>query len=212
LFHDAEGWLIPLLQVLLIDITMAGDNAVVIGVAASRVPKSIRRKVIFRGMAVAVILRVILASFAMSLLHLLGLSLAGGFLLLWVSWRIWRDIERARGEPVGHEPHHKSRIATAMPEPGARRGIPRAVMQIVIADASMSLDNVLAVAGAAQGHYWVLVLGLLLSIALMGMAVSLVARLLRRYPWISYAGLFVVIYVSATMIWNGSNEVLKAIF
>jgi YjbE family integral membrane protein len=210
LFHDVEGWLVPLLQVLLIDVTMAGDNAVVIGVAASRVPKSIRRKVIFRGMVVAVILRVILASFAMSLLHLLGLTLAGGFLLLWVSWRIWRDLVRTHGEPIGQEAH-KSGAEPAVHPHVAHRGIPRAVLQIVVADASMSLDNVLAVAGAAQGHYWVLVLGLLLSIALMGMAVSMVARLLRRYPWISYAGLFVVIYVSATMIWNGSNEVFKAV-
>jgi len=209
LFHYAHSGFIALLQVILIDITMAGDNAVVIGMAAARVGSAYRRVVIFRGLAIAVVLRVVLASFAMTLLNQLGLTLAGGILLLWVSWRIWRDIAQARGEAMGlvalkEKVHH---IAPDIESTDKRRLIMRAVLQIVLADASMSLDNVLAVAGAAQGHYWVLVLGLLLSIALMGIAVTYVAQMLRRHPWISYAGLFIVIYVAVTMILQGWTQV-----
>ena len=210
MFHYAHSGFFALLQVILIDITMAGDNAVVIGMAASRVGSAYRRRVIFRGLAIAVVLRVILASFAMTLLNKLGLSLAGGILLLWVSWRIWRDIAQARSEAMGLvalQNKVEPVVAAHLPAGDKRRMIQRAVFQIVLADASMSLDNVLAVAGAAQGHYWVLVVGLLLSIGLMGVAVTYVARLLRRRPWISYAGLFIVLYVAITMVLQGWNQV-----
>lgn len=209
MFHYAHSGFIALLQVILIDITMAGDNAVVIGMAASRVASAHRRAVIFRGLAIAVVLRVLLASFAMTLLNQLGLTLAGGILLFWVSWRIWRDIARARGEAKGMAVLESKVAPTAdvADTPDHHRMIGRAVMQIVLADASMSLDNVLAVAGAAQGHYWVLVLGLLLSIGLVGVAVTFVARLLRRHPWISYAGLFIVLYVAITMVLQGWGQV-----
>jgi YjbE family integral membrane protein len=194
LFH--EGGLIALLQVLMIDIVLAGDNAVVIGLAAARVPAKLRKKVILWGLATAVILRVALAVIAVSLMKIIGLTLAGGILLLWVCWRFWRDISGGK--------HHE--IAAADPN----TSIKRAIVQIVLADVSMSLDNVLAVAGAARDHIDVLVIGLLLSVALMGAAANIIARLLERYRWISYVGLAIVLYVALSMVWHGASDVLKA--
>jgi YjbE family integral membrane protein len=190
------GGLLALAQVLMIDIVLAGDNAVVIGLAAARVPPAIRGKVILWGLAAAVVLRVGLAAMAVSLMQIIGLTLAGGILLLWVSWRFWRDI---RG---GHGQSHAPIDATT--------SLQRAVLQIVIADISMSLDNVLAVAGASLGHLDVLVIGLLLSVALMGLAANLIARLLERWRWISYFGLAIVVYVALSMIWHGSHAVIAA--
>jgi len=211
LFHSVQSTLVVLCQVILIDITLAGDNAVVIGMAAARIPPEHRRLVIVRALAGAVILRVVLASFAMSLLNLLGLTLAGGILLLWVSWRAWRDLVDARSEEaagLAALEGDSTNINTGAVDPKSLR---RAVLQIVLADASMSLDNVLAVAGAARSHYWVLVLGLVLSIALMGLAVSLVARILRKHPWISYAGLVIVFYVAITMVIQGWHQVMRVV-
>jgi YjbE family integral membrane protein len=212
LFHFAQSGLVSLLQVILIDITLAGDNAVVIGMAASRVPRQHRRKVIFWGLVAAVTTRVLLATGVRDLLSIIGLSLAGGILLLWVSWRIYREIR--------HETLHKA-SASGFAKPGEHQAPPlsekdtqalvrRAIVQIAIADVSMSLDNVLAIAGAAINHPVILVIGLVLSIGLMGVAASYVARLLKRHPWISYAGLFVVLYVAITMIVHGGKEVLHA--
>src|SRR5664279_3843103 len=161
----------------MIDVVLAGDNAVVIGLAAAKVPPSLRKKVILWGLAAAVGLRIGLAVIAVSLMQVIGLRLAGGILLLWVCWRFWRDI---RSGP--HCAHNGS-----VPQAGAT--LKRAILQIVLADVSMSLDNVLAVAGAAAGHLDVLVIGLLLSVALMGAAANLIARLLERFRWISYIGL-----------------------
>ena len=192
-----QGGLIALAQVLMIDIVLAGDNAVVIGLAAGRVPAALRRKVILWGLVAAVVLRVGLAVVAVSLMQIIGLTLAGGIILLWVCWRFWRDISG--------DQHHEA--AT----PDANASLKRAVLQIVLADVSMSLDNVLAVAGAARDHLDVLVIGLLLSVALMGAAANLIARLLERYRWISYLGLAIVLYVAASMIWHGGHDVLKAI-
>jgi YjbE family integral membrane protein len=190
--------LIALGQVLMIDIVLAGDNAVVIGMAAARVPEASRNKVILWGLAAAVVLRLGLAAIAVSLLNIIGLRLAGGILLLWVCWRFWRDISGV---------DHKAKL----PQLGAHQPLRKAVMQIVLADISMSLDNVLAVAGASRGHLDVLAIGLLLSVALMGVAANLIARLLERWRWISYVGLLVVLYVAASMIWHGGNAVLKAL-
>jgi len=192
-----ESGLLALLQVLMIDIVLAGDNAVVIGLAAARVPVELRRKVILWGLAAAVILRVGLAAIAVKLLGVLGLPLAGGILLLWVCWRFWRDI---RGGA-----HHDA------PQVAANPSLKRAIVQIVLADVSMSLDNVLAVAGAARDHIDVLVIGLLLSVALMGAAANIIARLLERYRWISYIGLAIVLYVALNMIWHGGHQVLSAV-
>ena len=192
-----HGGLIALAQVLMIDIVLAGDNAVVIGLAAARVPAKLRKKVILWGLAAAVALRIGLALVAVSLLEIIGLTLAGGILLLWVSWRFWRDISC-----------HEKDVA---PEIGKATSLRRAILQIVFADISMSLDNVLAVSGAAIGHLDVLVIGLLLSVAMMGAAAEMIARLLERWRWISYLGLAIVVYVALSMIWTGSKDVLEAL-
>ena len=192
------GGLIALAQVVMIDIMLAGDNAVVIGLAAARVPQDTRRKVILWGLAAAVVLRIGMALVAVSLLEVIGLTLAGGLLLLWVSWRFWRDLS-------GND-------KKTSPALEARASFRRAILQIVVADISMSLDNVLAVSGAAIGHLDVLVIGLLLSVALMGAAAELVARLLQRWRWISYLGLLIVVYVALSLIWRGTHEVVGALF
>jgi len=206
-----QGGFVALLQVILIDLVLAGDNAVVIGMSAAHVHTSDRRKVIFWGLAAAVVLRVVLAIFAVQLLEFIPLMIAGGILLLWVCWRLWRDVRQA---------HMETRAAKLLNDLGSPRSAPvpcgnlaavrRAVLHIAAADISMSLDNVLAVAGAAMHHIEVLVIGLMLSVALMGLAASFVAKLLNRYPWISYAGIFIVLFVALRMIWTGSMLVLQA--
>jgi YjbE family integral membrane protein len=191
-----QGGLVALAQVLTIDVVLAGDNAVVIGMAAARVPPAIRAKVIFAGLAAAVLFRLGMAVIAVRLLGIIGLTLAGGILLLWVAWRFWRDLSR-------HPPNQV--------QMDAKGSLGRAIFQIVLADISMSLDNVLAVAGAAREHLDVLAIGLLLSVALMGAAAGLIARLLDRFRWISYLGLAVVIYVALSMIWSGSHDVTQVL-
>lgn len=201
-----------LFQVILIDIVLAGDNAVVIGMAAARVPKAKRAKVVFWGLAAAVILRVALATVTASILEVIGLMFAGGILLLWVAWRLWRDLTEYNRETEGAEA-----LDAAEEENGGGRfslfddgaSTRRAIIQIIIADLSMSLDNVLAVAGAAMDHVWVLAIGLMLSIALMGIAASLIAKILQRHPWVSYAGLIIVLYVALRMIWFGGWEIMQ---
>jgi len=189
------GGLIALAQVLMIDVVLAGDNAVVIGMAAARVPPAMRKKVIFWGLSAAVGLRIMMAAVAVQLLAIIGLTLAGGILLLWVCWRMWRDIAGTKGH--------------AAPEIDSNASAKRAIFQILIADISMSLDNVLAVAGAAREHLDVLVIGLLLSVGLMGAAANVIARLLERYRWIAYVGLAIVVYVAVMMIYHGWEEVAK---
>jgi YjbE family integral membrane protein len=189
------GGLVALAQVLMIDVVLAGDNAVVIGLAAARVPLELRKKVIFWGLVAAVVLRVAMAAVAVQLLAIIGLTLAGGILLLWVCWRMWRDLS---GD--------KAHIA---PEIEAGASAKRAIIQILVADISMSLDNVLAVAGAARDHLDVLIIGLLMSVALMGAAATYIARLLERYRWIGYVGLAIVVYVALSMIYHGWEEVAK---
>ena len=189
------GGLVALAQVLMIDVVLAGDNAVVIGLAAARVPVELRKKVIFWGLVAAVVLRIGMAAVAVQLLAVIGLTLAGGILLLWVCWRMWRDLSADK--------HH---IA---PEITAGASAKRAILQILVADISMSLDNVLAVAGAARDHLDVLIIGLLMSVALMGAAATYIARLLERYRWIGYIGLAIVVYVAIMMIYHGWEEVAK---
>ena len=191
-----QSGLIALLQVLMIDIVLAGDNAVVIGMAAARVPAELRKKVIFWGLGAAVGLRVVLAVIAVQLMAIIGLTLAGGLLLLWVCWRMWRDIRAAGSHEIKVEP---------------TTSLKNAIIQIIVADISMSLDNVLGVAGAARDHLDVLVIGLLLSVALMGAAANLVARVLERYRWISYVGLVIVLYVAGKMVYEGGHQVLNAV-
>jgi YjbE family integral membrane protein len=204
--HIFSPALAALLQVILIDIVLAGDNAVVIGVAASRMPEAERRRVMVWGLAAAVILRLIVAYIILFVLMKTSffLVIAGGFLLLWVTWRLYRDVRRSNDEAVGTDTIARVRKREAiLPIAAQPGGMRRAIVQIAVADLSMSLDNVLAVAGAAMNHVWVLAVGLLLSIALMGMAASLIARLLHRMPWIGYAGVLIVLYVALRMIWSG---------
>jgi YjbE family integral membrane protein len=195
------------LQVILIDIVLAGDNAVVIGLAAACVPKPERRRVIFWGLAAAVVLRVALAVMTATILAVIGLTFAGGILLLWVSWRLYRDLRHPHADVVGTNTigEHGKIVPSALPTSSVR--VRRAILRIAAADLSMSLDNVLAVAGAAMNHVWVLTIGLALSIALMGFAAAAIANVLHRNPWISYAGLVVVVYVALRMIWLGAMQI-----
>ncbi len=213
-FH-LDPALIALLQVILIDITLAGDNAVVIGTVAARVPPADQRKVIFWGLAAAVVLRIGLATIAVKLLAILGLAIAGGILLLWVAWRLYRDLREGKEEKAGMKAiaHAESKLGDshlghAHGSQAARRAaLKAAIVSVMVADLSMSLDNVLAVAGAARDHIWVLVVGLLLSIALTGVAATYIAKLLHRFPWVTYAGLAIVVYVALNMIWHGWAQV-----
>jgi len=194
--------LTALFSVLVIDLVLAGDNALVVGLAAAGLPHEQRRKAVLIGIGAAAVLRIGFAIFATHLLAIIGLTLAGGILLLWVAWKLAREImaeRRARMNPGGaHEAH-------AEPQP---KTLGRAVTQIVVADVSMSLDNVLAVAGAARDHLTVLIIGLSLSVILMGVAASLIADLLKRFFWISYIGLAIIAWVAVTMIWEGGHEVI----
>ncbi len=204
----ASPALAALLQVILIDIVLAGDNAIVIGLVASQVPRPTRRKVIFWALAVAVAARIVLATITATLLEIIGLMFAGGLLLLWVAWRLYREIRHSRAEEIGLRAMGVAANANGE-EPKQGLTVRRAILQVAIADLSMSLDNVLAVAGAAMDHVWVLTIGLLLSIALMGVAAAVIANLLQRHPWISYAGLIIVIYVALRMIWVGGWEIYR---
>jgi YjbE family integral membrane protein len=208
-YLNAHSAIFALLQVILIDLVMAGDNAVVIGMAAARLPVALRHKVIFWGLAGAVVLRVFLATVTVELFGLVPLRVVGGILLLWVAWRLYRDIRQANVDKEQCEANGEAHP----PVPSADAGsimMRRAIMQITIADISMSLDNVLAVAGAAIHHVWVLAIGLVLSIGLMGVAANMVAKMLNRYPWISYAGVFIVLYVALNMIYHGGMVMAAA--
>lgn len=206
---NAEA-LTALLSVVLIDIALAGDNAIAVGMAAAGLPAHQRKRAIVIGVLAAALLRIIFAIFAVHLLKIIGLLLAGGILLLWVAWKLWRELREGALE--------EEREAQAVLEgeepsiaPPASKALGAAVIQIVAADVSMSLDNVIAVAGAARDHEIVLVFGLVLSVALMGLAASVIARLLKRYRWIAYIGLAIIVYVALRMIWDGSLSVLSVL-
>lgn len=189
--------LLALMQVIVIDLVLAGDNAVVIGLAAAGLPLEQRRKAILVGILAATGFRIALASVTVQLLEIIGLVLAGGILLLWVCWKMWRELRAARAGEGAEEGTGEAHKKTFM----------QAAIQIVVADISMSLDNVLAVAGAAREHPTVLVIGLMLSIAMMGIAAGFIAKLLNRYHWIAYVGLAIILYVALDMIYRGSLEV-----
>ncbi|MGH7060080.1 MAG: TerC family protein, partial [Stellaceae bacterium] len=193
-----------LLSVVIIDVVLAGDNAIVVGMAAAGLPAKQQRRVIALGIAAATVLRILFAYYTAKLLEIIGLTLAGGVLLLWVAWKMFRELRETR----------RAKRAARMSEcrdaaPVRQRKSARAVLfRIVLADVSMSLDNVLAVAGTARDHFWVLAFGLVLSVALMGVASTFIARLLERHFWISWVGLGIITFVAARMIWEGSTEVL----
>ncbi len=203
---DFSAWLpelIALGQVLLIDLVLAGDNAIVVGMAAAGLPADQRRKAIFWGIAAATIMRIGFAAITTQLLAIVGLTLAGGVLLLWVCYKMFRELQRGHGTEVeAAEDVHASQA------PAERKTLRGAIIQILVADISMSLDNVLAVAGAAKEHLWVLVIGLGISVVLMGVAATFIAKLLERYRWIAWIGLLVILYVAVDMVWTGSGEVL----
>jgi YjbE family integral membrane protein len=197
------GALSAFLQVLLIDLVLAGDNAVAVGMAAAGLPAAERRRAIFLGMAVAVVARIAFALVTTRLLDIVGLLLAGGLLLLWVCWKMWRDLREHAAAPA-----LAGGGALAEPQPRTPKTFSRALATIVLADISMSLDNVLAVAGAAREHAEVLVAGLLISIALMGAAAHAISRLLDRHRWLGYLGLAIVAYVALHMIWEGHRQLV----
>jgi YjbE family integral membrane protein len=207
--HDlfTEEGLAALLQVIVIDLTLAGDNAVVIGLAAAGLPREHRNRAILVGIVAATILRIIFASVTVQLLEIVGLLFAGGVLLLWVCWKMWRELSLSRRdeENAAKALTEKSQNADGAGVNSApRKTFTQAAWQIVIADVSMSLDNVLAVAGAAREHPAVLIFGLALSIALMGLAASFIARMLQRWRWIAYFGLAIILYVACDMTFRGA--------
>jgi YjbE family integral membrane protein len=191
--------MVPLINVLIIDLVLAGDNAIIVGLAASRVPKDIRNRVIILGIAAAVVLRILFASMTVKLLAIVGLTLAGGLLLLWVCWKMYREVTSGS--------HEAALDPGATPSAGPQLGFWSAVWTIILADVAMSLDNVLAVAGAAKGEPLVLVIGLAVSIVLMAIAAQLIAKLLVQYPWITWIGLFIILWVALEMIYKGSHQV-----
>ena len=190
------------IQVVLIDLVMSGDNAIIIGMAVAGLPKESRAKIILWGVAGATVLRIGLALVTTQLLAIVGLTLAGGLLLLWVAWRMYRELRMKSRHATGELPAEN---ASAQPKSAGQ-----AMLQIILADISMSLDNVLAVAGAARDHKAVLWIGLALSVVLMAIASNLIARILDRYHWVAWIGFAIVVYVALDMIWAGTHEVVAA--
>ncbi|ESY22309.1 MULTISPECIES: TerC family protein [unclassified Mesorhizobium] len=199
-----------LLQVIAIDLVLAGDNAIVIGLAAAGLPVEQRKKAILIGVLAATVLRILFAAVTVKLLAIVGLLLAGGILLLWVCWKMWRELRTSHAdefeatEALSDSDLNGDRTVGGK---APRKTLGQAALQIVVADVSMSLDNVLAVAGAARDHFPVLVIGLVLSIALMGLAASFIAKLLHRHRWIAYVGLLIILYVAIDMVYRGVVEV-----
>jgi YjbE family integral membrane protein len=206
-FLSSELW--AMCQVIFIDLVLAGDNAIVVGMVAASVAPDQRRKVIFGGIMAAVILRIAFASVTIQLLDIIGLTLAGGILLLWVCWKLYRELREQASEDAGAAllDDDDRNDPEAPKEPKTIRA---AILQVAVADVSMSLDNVLAVAGAAEDHLRAMVVGLFLSVVLMGVGASLIAALLQRFHWIAYVGLALIGYVSVSMIWRGGIEVANA--
>lgn len=203
--------LLKLIQIIVVDLVLAGDNAIVIGLVAAKFSPAYRRKVIFYGVGAAVVMRILFAAVTVQLLQIIGILLAGGILLLWVCWKLWRDL-RAPAEAKAPVAADNADTAVADADAAADKDAPPklagAIWQIVVADVSMSLDNVLAVAGIAEGHTLLLVFGLALSVALMAFAATLIANMLERHRWIGYVGLLMILYVALKMIYNGTLQLL----
>jgi len=191
------------LQVLLIDLVLAGDNAIVVGALAAGLPAEQRRKVIMIGVLAALVLRVGFALVVTQLLQIVGLILAGGLLLLWVAWKMWRELRQPQDCSPGSEEIIGDEHSGLRPA----KSFAAAVWAVAVADISMSLDNVLAVAGAAREHPGILIVGLIFAVALMGVAANLIARYIERYRWIAWIGLAVILWVAVKMIWDGYHDV-----
>ena len=199
--HFGADQFSALLQVILIDLVMSGDNAIIIGMAVAGLPPENRTKIIFWGVAGATVLRIGFAAVTTQLLQIIGLTLAGGLLLMWVAYRMYREL-RLKSK------HEASEVAEATQAPP--KTVRQAMLQIIAADVSMSLDNVLAVAGAARDHLAVLWFGLILSVILMAVASNFIARILDRYHWVAWIGFLIIVYVAGDMIWDGMHEVVEA--
>jgi len=206
--------IVAFFQVVMIDLALAGDNAIVIGMAAAGLPQEQRRRAIIVGIFAALVLRILFASVTTQLLQIMGLLFAGGILLLWVAWKMWRELRTPPAEEhdaaealVDYDINADGTIAGR----ARRKSFGEAALQIIVADVSMSLDNVLAVAGAAREHPMVLIFGLLLSIGLMGVAANMVARLLQKHRWIAYVGLAIILYVAIEMVYRGAYELKPVI-
>jgi len=191
------------IQVLLIDLVLAGDNAIVVGALAAGLPADQRRKVILIGVGAALVLRIGFALVVQQLLGIVGLVLAGGILLLWVAWRMWRDIRSGHGESAGSPEIAGDEDSGLRPA----KTFAAAAWGVAVADVSMSLDNVLAVAGAAREHPGILIVGLIFAVAMMGVAANIIAKYIERYRWIAWVGLLVILYVAIKMIWDGWHDV-----
>ena len=202
----SAGAFAAFVEILLIDIVLAGDNAIVVGALAAGLPAEQRKKVIMIGVLAALVLRIAFALVVTQLLQIVGLVLAGGFLLLWVAWRMYRELghktESAGSEEIEGDEHSGLRAA---------KSFTSAAWGVAVADVSMSLDNVLAVAGAARDHPWVLVFGLVLSVILMGVAANIIAKYIERYRWIAWVGLLVILWVAGKMIYEGAGHVAPVI-
>ena len=193
-------------EILMIDIVLAGDNAIVVGALAAGLPPEQRKKVILIGVLAALVLRIAFALLVTQLLQVVGLILAGGLLLLWVAWKMWRELHH-KGESGGSDEvagDEHSGVKSA-------KSFAAAAWGVALADVSMSLDNVLAVAGAAKDHPWILVFGLILSVILMGVAANFIAKYIERYRGIAYVGLVVIVWVAGKMIWDGWHDVVPHI-
>ncbi len=199
---------VPLFNILMIDLTLAGDNAIVVGMAASRVHPAMRAKVIFWGIAGAVVLRIMFSGIAQQMLQVIGLTLAGGLLLLFVSWKMYRQIVDGNAHAIDEV---ERQLASDAPPPH-KTSFWSALWTIILADVSMSLDNVLAVAGAAGESTLVLVIGLAIAIVLMAVASTYIAKLLARYPWIAWIGLIIILYVALDMIYRDSHKIVCAAY
>jgi YjbE family integral membrane protein len=194
-------------QVVLIDVVLAGDNAIVVGALAAGLPPAQRKQVIMIGIAAALVLRIIFALAVSWLLQMVGLILAGGLLLMWVAWKMWREL-RHDGVVAGDLNPGDGGIGVGDASPmKSPKSFAQAAWSVALADVSMSLDNVLAVAGAARDHPGIMVAGLILSVALMGLAANIIAQYIERYRWIAYVGLAVIVWVAIKMIWEGWHEV-----
>ena len=194
-------------QVLMIDLVLAGDNAIVVGALAAGLPAEQRKKVIFIGVMAALVLRILFALIVTQLMQIIGLILVGGLLLLWVSWRMWRDLRAPQECSPGSEEIIGDEHSGLKPA----KSFVGAAWAVALADVSMSLDNVLAVAGASKDHPGILIVGLIFAVALMGLAANIIAKYIERYRWIAWIGLIVIVYVAGRMIWEGWHDVQPAV-
>lgn len=201
---DQPGAMAAFVQVLMIDLVLAGDNAIVVGALAAGLPAEQRKRVIMIGVIAALVLRIAFALVVSQLLQIVGLILAGGILLLWVAWKMWRELQDARHAHSPGSPEVEGDEHSGL-QPA--KSFAAAAWGVAIADVSMSLDNVLAVAGAAREHPGILIVGLIIAVILMGLAANVIAKYIERYRWIAYVGLLVILWVALKMVWDGYHDV-----